>query len=513
LFQGGGPVRQGKKFSRYIYNSILWGILLLIVGLTFYHYIVQILVDSYRNNIADYAKHTSKIIEEKISRNLVILENIASSSYIKSPYITTGEKLEYLKKEASANNYTRLCIVDISGNLKSTDKKEANISDRIYFKKALSGQKNVSSPLKSRLDGTMVVMFAVPIKNDGNVLGVLYAALEAEELCMVVESISHESNLSAFIINAEGLLIADKNRDLVYASENLLTNALNDSAQSEFLPYLKQITKGKTNSVLCNYKGTRSFIAFTPVEGTNWSVVVTSSKSQVLKRTNYFLTSLIAFFILIAMVFVAIYIYNKYLKVKLAIETSTVNKITGAANTIIIHLDLSGKIMFFNKYAEEKTGYQKDETINLKTIFDITSENECLKIKELLSEISDRKSINGFEFSLKDREGNIKTVIWNIEFNENFYKGNCNTIELIGIDITKRVDAENKLLESYEVIKTLAYYDSLTGLSNRYILYEKLQMAIEYAVKNNKTGALVLIDLDNFKNINDSYGILSATYY
>lgn len=499
-------MHQKKSFSKYIQYGVLWGILLLIIGMLFYNYISKILIDSYKNNIADYAMHTSKMIEEKLASNLNILESISSSSYIGNPDRSTEEKLDFLRREAVRNAYKRLGIVDIYGNLKSTDKKEANISDRDYFKKAVAGERNVSDPLTSRLDGTMVITLAVPIKNGSTVSGVLYASIEVEELCKIIEGFSHGSNFSAFILNGKGTYIADKNRDLVYSSENLLLNTSGNPNNLKLVSYLKQITERKTNTGLCFYKGAQSFIAFTPIEGTDWSAVVTIPKSQALKTSNFFLTTIMTFFFIIALFFVAVYIYNKYLRLKLAMETSTVNKVTGAANVIIIHLDLLGKIIFFNEYAEEKTMYQKEETINIKTIFDISDENDGVKIKSMLSDILEKKSINGFEFSIKDKQGNKKTAIWNIDSCGNLYNDNFDTIELIGIDITERVKAEYKLLESYEVIKTLAYNDPLTGLSNRYILYEKAQKAVEEAVKKNTTGALILIDLDNFKNINDSYG-------
>jgi diguanylate cyclase (GGDEF)-like protein len=51
-----------------------------------------------------------------------------------------------------------------------------------------------------------------------------------------------------------------------------------------------------------------------------------------------------------------------------------------------------------------------------------------------------------------------------------------------------------------------ANYDSLTGLPNRYLLMEKLHQAIESARRTNRNMALLLIDLDRFKIINDSIG-------
>ena len=83
--------------------------------------------------------------------------------------------------------------------------------------------------------------------------------------------------------------------------------------------------------------------------------------------------------------------------------------------------------------------------------------------------------------AIKDKNGNI----------ENF----------IGIfsDVThQRKDAQEHIY--------LATHDPLTGLSNRLLLNDRLEHAINHAERFNKCVATIFIDLDNFKPINDTYG-------
>lgn len=71
----------------------------------------------------------------------------------------------------------------------------------------------------------------------------------------------------------------------------------------------------------------------------------------------------------------------------------------------------------------------------------------------------------------------------------------------IGIftDITERKKSEN-------VIKHYAFYDTLTNMPNRRFFYERLKQAILYAQRSHTKLAVIYIDMDHFKTINDTYG-------
>ncbi len=66
-------------------------------------------------------------------------------------------------------------------------------------------------------------------------------------------------------------------------------------------------------------------------------------------------------------------------------------------------------------------------------------------------------------------------------------------------DITQRKDAE-------EQIRRLAYYDTLTGLPNRLLFTEQLHKAIAHAERLGQQVAIMFVDLDHFKRVNDTLG-------
>ena len=72
-------------------------------------------------------------------------------------------------------------------------------------------------------------------------------------------------------------------------------------------------------------------------------------------------------------------------------------------------------------------------------------------------------------------------------------------VNIYGRDITARMEAEKRL-------RHISNHDMLTGLPNRALFLDRLDQALGHARRNEGRGAVLLIDLDNFKDVNDTLG-------
>jgi len=169
----------------------------------------------------------------------------------------------------------------------------------------------------------------------------------------------------------------------------------------------------------------------------------------------------------------------------------------------VISTDLDGIITSYNQGSTLLLGYSSEEMIGthitkiyLEEDYDILRKNiEILKDKEdyhtVVRLVKKSKDIIYADLSLsllKDENGK--------------------TVGLVGYsqDITQRRESELALVKQKEALNYQAHHDSLTGLPNRTLFTKSLEQAIEKSKSKNLKTALLFIDLDHFKEINDSLG-------
>ncbi len=116
---------------------------------------------------------------------------------------------------------------------------------------------------------------------------------------------------------------------------------------------------------------------------------------------------------------------------------------------------------------------------------------------EYCASCTGRLESHDFEYRLIAKDGR---VVWLRDIVTVVVENNApRWLRGIMVDITEHKAAE-------EEIKNLAFYDSLTQLPNRRLLLDRLKHALTSSTRNRKKSALLYIDLDNFKTLNDTLG-------
>jgi len=169
----------------------------------------------------------------------------------------------------------------------------------------------------------------------------------------------------------------------------------------------------------------------------------------------------------------------------------------------IISTDLDGNILSYNKGSEILLGFTKDEAIG-KNILDIYGFENPTDLKSL-QKILEKNNEYDMEAYLTKKDGTriICDIYLSAVRNE---QNEMSGMVGYSLDITDKKEAENLIEEQAQRLRHQAYYDILTDLPNRVLFQDRLSQAIKMSKRNNEKFALLFIDLDKFKHINDSLG-------
>ncbi len=171
------------------------------------------------------------------------------------------------------------------------------------------------------------------------------------------------------------------------------------------------------------------------------------------------------------------------------------SKLLDNAQDAIFVQDMDARILYWNKGAERLFGWTSEEVMELQVeeVFPYIFP----EVKNVRAFVREHGEWTG---ELEKRHKNGRTLVVESRCTlVNGEDGKPRSILAINTDITDRKLAEAK-------IHQLAFYDDLTGLPNRVMLRERLEETLAATMYGEKMGALLLIDLDDFKTLNDTSG-------
>lgn len=163
----------------------------------------------------------------------------------------------------------------------------------------------------------------------------------------------------------------------------------------------------------------------------------------------------------------------------------------------VVVTDLQGMITDWNKGSEALYGYSKVEAIGQDVSMLHVPEDISHITAEVLAAVEKFGKWTG-EVRMLHKDGHIG---WIESMCVPILDDNNQMVGALGInrDISDRIKESERLAH-------LAHYDQLTEIPNRYLLFDRIAHLIQQSERNNKCFALLYIDLDKFKIINDTKG-------
>lgn len=167
------------------------------------------------------------------------------------------------------------------------------------------------------------------------------------------------------------------------------------------------------------------------------------------------------------------------------------------ANEGIIVTDDKVRMLAVNPAFSEITGYRPDEVVGLKTSILSSGMHDKNFYRALWETVQAHGRWSG-EIINRRKDGTTYSEWLSIAEMDGELQSEKRYVGLIS-DISERKKEE-------EFIRRLAHFDSLTGLPNRILFNDRLQRATARAKRHRQSLAVLFVDLDNFKAVNDKYG-------
>jgi diguanylate cyclase (GGDEF)-like protein/PAS domain S-box-containing protein len=190
---------------------------------------------------------------------------------------------------------------------------------------------------------------------------------------------------------------------------------------------------------------------------------------------------------------------HQALKNALELESFKSHKILELAGEGIVSIDTRGKLLSFNRAAQKIFGYSEEETLGKNVSMLMMSphreNHDRYLLRYLLTGVA---HAIGKTRELQGRRKDGMPFPLELSITEIKYGG-----EHIFAAVLRDI-SEQKLAQAR--IEQLAHFDSLTHLPNRSLFYDRLGQAISQAKRKRNSIALMYIDLDGFKKVNDLMG-------
>lgn len=165
---------------------------------------------------------------------------------------------------------------------------------------------------------------------------------------------------------------------------------------------------------------------------------------------------------------------------------------------LVTQVDNEARFTFINHMAEKIYGLPPDECLGLSAFDFVHPDDRDATRKAFASWVENKVPNATFENRLVSRRGEVRDMLWTINFHHG-YLGELIEVNSIGRDITERKQSE-------KILQHLATHDPLTDLPNRTLFFDRLRHAISLAERSNVLVAVMFLDLDEFKSVNDAFG-------
>lgn len=255
------------------------------IGFVSIIYSSNALLKSQEEDMLKIANEGAHRVETTIEMRLSVLSEVARRETINTMFWDMQKS--NLSPDVDRLGFLDIGVVTPDGTANYVKSGETSqLGDREYIQKALNGEANVSDVLISKVTNSPVIMYAVPIEQNGKVMGALIARKDGTTLNDITDELGIGERGYAFILGTDSTLYSHPNRDLVLEQVNVFTQIEEDGDLKNFGIALKDLGTEKAGILKYNYNGDNRTTAMSPIPGSNWTLGIGNYENDILAPMN-----------------------------------------------------------------------------------------------------------------------------------------------------------------------------------------------------------------------------------
>ncbi len=504
-----------KKKVIYVVATFIIFISLIIVTKSFYRIqnkIYNQMLNNYTEQIEEQTNQIINTIRLELEYSALVLESIGEAKNLNSD---NKEKfLEELKNIKQKGYFTSLGMVDKNGNVFDTKGNYQKIDDDLFLENlriSKTGTKYyVSDVLPTKKKNKEEILVAIPLYEKGDYKGLLFGYYP---ILKIAKEMDYSKGQQYFqLTDTNGHYISRSFSKNSFAKEEL--TLWEEMARYKFFDgnsvetIRKNVEEGKKGVFYFEFENKGRYVVYEPLGINKWHIFSTFTKDglndkakhfqDISKELLFYLVGLkfILSFVIIGIAFAA-YKVLKNQSSRLEFKNKVFRMFADKTKDIFFEISLSEKtvILYGVSNKNEEVIFPVENFFPEKMLVNgkINKENYNL-YKDLYSKILNKEKIENHIIQVKKDEEwkwfHVSVVFF--------------TDSIVGVleDFTEEKNKETELIKVNEKSK----YDFLTGLYNRETFEKEFEDFRNKDFDSNKVSAIFILDLDNFKKINDTFG-------
>ncbi|MEL3906971.1 MAG: methyl-accepting chemotaxis protein [Treponema sp.] len=282
-----------KRFSMRNKLLLTFGLLLAVTGTAERILVIRnsrkAVSEKIEKHLMDKAADTAIIIDERTNAFFQFAEGLTRIPQLHDDTISYTEKLALLQQEIAVNPMiTEINLTDTTGKHYSLNGSSLDISDREWFKAAVTGKRFVSEPVISKTSGKLICVFAVPIRDARQTISnILSFDIDGLLLSQQIDDIVVGQTGECYLLGLSGNVIAHKDTGMVTKQYNPIKEAAHNNKAVSVAAFTQRALSSQNSQIEYYDFNDVSYIAsYATMKTSNWKVIIKAPVEEFMGTVN-----------------------------------------------------------------------------------------------------------------------------------------------------------------------------------------------------------------------------------